>query len=192
MLRTPLLLVVYSTLSATCLANPTVSILPESSDVYPANTSFSGLTSSTNDPLAPFSGSSVHFVGHQQSGGSSETLGNVFLVYRARLEFDSNVILNEVSVTGAGDQTGDSVLRILDENMAVIATTPLTGFNTLGTHTVSTGGIVGSVFFLDEFDDSTDFRYRSLISADFDVIPEPSTLVLLIVGSLLSAARLKR
>ncbi len=173
--------------STSVFANPTVSILPESSTTYPSNTTRGGLTSNTNDPLAPFSGNSVHFVGFQQQGGSSETRGNAWLVYRARLDFDTDVVLHSIGVAGAGDHTGDSVLRLLDENMVEIATTDLTGFNVLGTHTLDAGGVIGNLFFLDEFDRSTTWRYRSLTNINF--VPEPSTLGVLAFATLILFSR---
>ncbi len=95
-----------------------------------------------------------------------ETLGAAELIYRYRLEFDQPTDLNSISVFGAAFNPfnaadGDSVLRILDENMNVLGTTSTFGGNNhIRHHAVSLEGINGTVFFIEEFDSSGQWRYR--------------------------------
>jgi len=173
-----LLLAVF-VLSVPLLADsPLVTALPESSATYPAGTVFDGFGSTEADPRAPFGARTVHFLGWG-SGGSLEQRGGAYLIYRVRIEFNEEVTLNGVTVTGAGHQDGDAVLRLLDTDLNEIAVQPTTGFNTIGRHTLSAGGAVGSVFVLDEFDHSTTWRYRGAIELDVSGASGPPTLTVM-------------
>ena len=86
-------------------SNFTVTALSETSATYPADTDFDGFVSQSGDPIAPWSGTSVHFLG-TDVGGSTEMLGGSSLVYRYRLEFDEIATLTSISVSGAAFNGG--------------------------------------------------------------------------------------
>jgi hypothetical protein len=113
--------------------------------------------------LGPFSGQAATFVGWQQSGGSSEALNGAFLVYRYRLQFPDVVQLNSISVSGAAFNGLNSVIRVLDSNRNVLATLATSGGNTYQSFTIPVNQ-QGTVFYLDEFDTSTTWRYRDHIT----------------------------
>ncbi len=149
-------------------ANPlapsfTVTLLDESSLTYDAGSNFGGFVAMTDDGLGPFSGTPVQFQG-TDSGGSSEMLGQASLVYRYRIEFADSTQLESVSVAGQAFNGPDSVLRLLDESMDVIAQLDTHGGNTRRVHTLDLDSVVGTVFFIDEFDTSGIWRYREAIS----------------------------
>ena len=166
--------------SATPLAavQPSITILPETSPVWPAGTDFDGFVSSSSNPSAPFLGQSVHFQGWAR-GGSQEQRLSAYLVYRAKLEFPQEVRLRTVMVSGAAFNGPDNVIRVLDSNMKEIAVEPTFGANS---HSVSTLVVnaLGKVFYVDEFDTNTDWRFRDLIQADFALIDtaEPTITIL--------------
>lgn len=163
---------VFVVTAATPAVTPfVVTVMPESSTTWPAGHWDEGYESETNDPLAPFDGQSVMFKGYE-TGGATVMRGGAYLVCRYKIEFNEDVTLNCVAVTGAGDHTSggsDAVLRLLDENMNEIAVEPLTGFNVPRTHVVCAGGAIGRTFFIDEFDYSTSYRYREQIEIDYCV-----------------------
>jgi len=139
--------------------NFTVTALPETSGSYPVGTNFDGFISQSDDPIAPWSGTSVQFLG-TDVGGSTEMLGAASLVYRYRLEFDQVAMLTSISVSGAAFNGPDRILRVLDENMNVLGTVATSGGNSFRTHTVVLPDVTGTVFFVDEFDTSSHWRYR--------------------------------
>lgn len=143
-------------------AQLTLSVDPVSSGTYPAGTQFRSWISSTADPLGHYMGESVFFLGWR-TGGSSQVLGDAHLVYRIRIDSNSPISLVSISMTGAGDHTGDSVLRVLDSGFNVIGVTDLTGLNQLGTWTVNLPSVRGATFYLEEYDRSTTYRWRELL-----------------------------
>ena len=155
--------------TASCLFIQAMSVNPsaitptvDSSDTYPVGTDWDGLVSTSDDPIAPFSEQGVHFKGWA-SGGSAEKRGEAYLVYRFRIEFPEEVQLDCITVGGAGDQSVDAVLRLLDENMNELVVQPTFGFNTYGLHFLQANGATGTVFYLDEFDNSTTWCFRDRI-----------------------------
>ena len=84
--------------------NFTVIALPETSGTYPVGTNLNGFVSQSDDPIAPWSGTSAHFLG-TDVGGSTEMLGAASLGYRYRLEFDAVATLTSISVSGVGGPT---------------------------------------------------------------------------------------
>ena len=94
--------------------------------------------------------------------GSRERIGSSELIYRYRLEFDEPTELDSINVSGAAFN-GDGILRVLDENMNVLGTTHTFGGNSFQTHFVELDGVSGTVFFIDEFDNSGHWRYRESI-----------------------------
>ena len=70
----------------------------QASSTWPAGSSFYGYTSTTDDPLGPFNGDSVHFRG-TETGGALQ-------VYRYRLDFDLLVELGSIVVEGVGWASG--------------------------------------------------------------------------------------
>jgi hypothetical protein len=160
---------------------------PESSATFPANTSILvfpsmfTVTSQTADPLGPFSGESVSFEGFAQPGGSQELLpGSTtqFLIYRFELMFNQPVDISSIAVTGVA--FNDDVLRLLDSNRNVLDSVTSFAGNNFATLTLNTPGVTGRTFFLDEFDLSSFFRYRSDIVVNATAVPEPATLWMLL------------
>jgi hypothetical protein len=161
----------------------TVSVLPETSASWPAGTTFGSIfTSQSASALAPFSGQSVQLRGTQQ-GGSTETLNGAGLVYRYELDYDQPVFISSIVVQGAAFNGPNSVLRLLNAQHTVLDSTATFGGNTFQTITLNTPGATGSVFFLDEFDTSSTWRYRSNITINATAVaPEPGSLCLLAAG----------
>jgi hypothetical protein len=158
---------------------------PETSATWPAGDVEVGLgsTSDTADPLGPFSGQVVHFRGTGTGGNTTDTLNGASLVYRYRLEFPSPHEINSIQVDGAAFNGPDSVLRLLDSGMNLIASETTDHIaNGTGSIFMAPGNPVGTVFFLEEYDTSTAKRVRSNIT--LTAIPEPSTLLLAGLGLL--------
>ena len=152
------------------------------SPTYPAGTTQIGdddveFVSMTDDPLGPFSGQSVHFLGSQ--------VGGDVLVYRYRLEFDQAVQLDSIVVSGAAWLPLDEI-RLLDANetelVSVNAPIPPQGTNSFQDVVLDATGIVGSTFFLEEVNDDQAWRYRSNIAVNF--VPIPPALYLFATGLL--------
>lgn len=151
---------------------PTITVEPESSPTWPAFTNWVGFVSATDDPLGPFSGSSVHFRGWQY-GGSGELLPgspSSRLVYRYKLEYPENVKIKSVKVQGAAFQgddpplVGPAAIRLLDSSKKVLSMVFTGSGNVFASYTLNNSGPAGKVFYLDEFTTSTTWRYRSNIS----------------------------
>jgi hypothetical protein len=116
--------------SATHSANPTVTF-EAGSATYPAGTTRVGddgvtYVSITDNPLGPFFGQSVQFRGVSLGGGVR--------VYRYRLDFDQEVELNSIVVSGAAWLGFPSdVITLLDSNntelISVNVPTPPQGSN---------------------------------------------------------------
>src|ERR1051326_697399 len=165
----------------------TVTTMPETSAAWPAGYIGYGIfVSQTSDLLGPFNGQSVWYRGFQL-GGSSETLNGGHLVYRYRIDFMQSVHITSVDVSGAGDyKRAASTLRLLDKNRNVLATLDTTGFGggVLDSYTLNAGGATGQTFFIDEFDSSTDARYRDHISIAYKIaINAPASLTVSPVSS---------
>src|SRR5437867_2158192 len=183
--------IVFVAISVQCLtAAPilTVTALPETSAPWPAGTTFGTFTSQTANALAPFSGQSVQFRGTNQ-GGSTETLNGAGLVARYQLSYSEAVTISSIVVQGAAFNGPNSILRLLNAGRGVLSTTPTFGGNTFQTITLNTPGATGSLFFLDEFDTSTTWRFRSSVTVN--AVPEPGTLSLL-AGACLALLSFRR
>jgi hypothetical protein len=146
--------------------------MPASSPTLPAGSEFSNCKSITADPQGPFSDQSVSFAGYEV-GGSQEQLNGAYLIYRFQIKFDQTTKVNSVTVRGGGDYHSlgnQAVLRLLDKNQNPIAVLNTSG-NDSGScrnaYTLETGGVSGDTFFIDEYDYSTNERYRSRISMSF-------------------------
>jgi hypothetical protein len=158
----------------------TFTFMPESSPPYPSGTN----GSNSSDPLGPTIGLDVAYRGSGH-GGSQETLNGAYLVYRFLLQFDTLVAINNIQMTGWGDNNsggGNAVMRLLDSNKDVLSTAPLTGWNVPGTWTLDGGGAVGESFYYDEFDYSSVARIRSDLVVNYTVVPEPSSAMICALG----------
>lgn len=170
-----------------------------SSATYSAGTDFTGtggvhFISGSADPLAPLSGTSVHFRGWQNGGSQESIAGGLlrYLVFRYQIDFDQPVELAWVHLEGAAFNA--SRFRLLNAGQSVLFDTnwPVFG-NHFQSITLDLSGITGQSFFFEEWDNSTFWRYRS----DFQVsaVPEPGTFVLLLAGfapAILLRRRVKR
>ena len=117
-------------------------------------------TSDTDDPLGPFFGQSVHFLG-TAVGGQPQ-------IYRYRLDFNDDVQLNSIVISGAawwGNPFG--TIRVLDagHNELVNMQVPLPplGSNAYQDVIVNLSGVIGSTFYLEEYNVDSHWRYRSSI-----------------------------
>jgi hypothetical protein len=167
----------------------TVTVLPNSSGTYPVGTSFfSGEVAQTTNPIGPFSGQAVQFIGWNTPGGSHMSLNGgpcgACLVYQYELSFDQPVDLS--SITFTGDAFNGSTFQLISPTLGLLDTAQFSSGN-VG-HPVSfifnTPGATGTSFILDEFDFSTVWRYRSDIVVNASAAPEPGSAAL-IPGSLL-------
>jgi CSLREA domain-containing protein len=131
-------------------------------DIYDPGTDFCGFISQSADPLAPWSGSSVHFKGTNECG-FSEKIGEASLIYRYRLEFEDVTQLISVAVSGAAFNGSDNVLRVLDKDMNVISMTYTFGGNSFQTVYLTLQDVEGEIFYIDEFDTSSTWRFRQSI-----------------------------
>jgi Tol biopolymer transport system component len=150
----------------------TVTVTPESSIPLPAGTTgYQTFISQTADPLGPFRNQSVWYAGYQ-AGGSSETLNGAHLLYRFRIDFGQAVNLDAVVVSGLGDYSSGgsaAVLRVLDANRNVVAVLSTTGQPccTQSSYRLLPSNVSGQTFFIDEFDYSTNGRYRDHIALSY-------------------------
>jgi len=141
--------------------SPTVSVVA-ASGTYPAGTPQNGdsepggtivYTSMTDDPLGPFVGESVHFLGNG--------VGGVQQVYRYRLDYDRGVTLDSIVVEGVA--WNNSIISLLDEQSNVLVTKDVAGDNRFESHVLDASGITGRTFFLEELNGDSNWRYRSNI-----------------------------
>src|ERR1700744_210829 len=146
-------------------AQATWTELPGSSTTWQSDPFFGALS---NNPWDIFSGStSVAFVGFQHPGGSHRLADGAHLVYRWQLSFDVPVKITAITMTGFGDNSGNAKMRLLDSNGNVIGKQPLTGYNMLTTPVLTPKAATGQVFYYEEYDSSTDDRYRSFLGVTF-------------------------
>ena len=127
---------------------------------YPVGTDIGGFVSESEDPLAPWSGIPVHFLGTDVGCGSPEMIGAASLIYRYKLEFADVTPLESITVSGAAFNGPDNVLRLLDEDMNVLGQIYTFGGNSFVSPYLGLQGVEGTVFYLDEFDTSSHWRYR--------------------------------
>jgi hypothetical protein len=138
---------------------------PESSTAWPVDPYFGAVSGNPYDILK---GISVDFIGWKHAGGSTEVLNGGYLVYRWRLDFDEPVLIESLTMAGLGDQTANSQMRLLDDHKNVIASQPLTGYNTLSTNVLHANKHArGKTFYYDEFDVSWDARYRTNLTVSY-------------------------
>jgi CSLREA domain-containing protein len=141
----------------------TLTVMPETCPTYPTGTDFDGFVSETDDPLKPWSGTSVHFKGTDECLGR-EKMGDASLIYRYKLEFAEVTQLTSVAVSGAAFNEPDNVLRVLDENKNVIGMAGTFGGNSYQSPYIILQGVEGRVFYIDEFDTSSTWRFRQSIT----------------------------
>jgi CSLREA domain-containing protein len=153
--------VIGSSTASPAVGEYTVTAMEETCPTYPAETGFDDFVSGSDDPVAPWSWTSVHFVG--TDGCSNEMLGAASLIYRYRLEFTEETQLTSIAVAGAAFNGPGSVLRVLDEDKNVLGSTDTFGGNFFTVHFVTLQNVVGKVFFIEEFDTSSTWRYRERI-----------------------------
>jgi outer membrane protein assembly factor BamD (BamD/ComL family) len=147
-----------SSAASPILGKFTVTALPETCPTYPLGTDFESFVSEADDRLAPWSGTSVHFVGTDECTGR-ETLGDASLIYRYKLEFAGVTRLISIAVSGAAFNR-PGVIRVLDANMSVLRSVNTFGGNSFRTHYVVLQGVDGTVFYVEEFDTSSAWRFR--------------------------------
>ncbi len=140
--------------------SPSVTVVAASAR-YPAGTSFTDLgetfTSTTDDPLGPFSGQSVMYRGLNQGGDAQ--------VYRYRLDFAQEVTLDSIVFEGAA--WFNSSIHLLDEqDIQLKSIVSLPGGNSFQRHVLVASGITGRTFFLEETNGDTIWRYRSRIEVN--------------------------
>lgn len=155
-----------------------------SSATWPAGQSMTGtggiqFVSDSADPLAPFSGVSVHYRGYQFGGSSVMLPGNPsgpYLVFRFQLDFSEPTPLYSILLEGAA--FNGAVFRLLDENEVELGrdSWPVGG-NIFQTIVYEQLPFYGQRFFLEEYDWSTTWRYVSKI--EVNTIPEPGAMTLL-------------
>ena len=177
-LRLAFLFLIYSLPS---FGQMTITTMPESSPPWPAGSrEFYGIPAQTDDPLGPWHNQAAVYRGYA-AGGSSEQLNGAWLVYRFRIDFAQATAVTSVTVHGSGDYGSGgnaAVFRLLDANRNVLAMRstsdvsccpPSTPFNASNTYSVNVpgGGAIGTTFFIDEFDYSTNARYRDHIVVAF-------------------------
>jgi hypothetical protein len=171
LIRTAAVLLISAGTSLSALAaQATWTELPGSSTTWEHDPYFGALS---NNPWDIFSGAtSVAFIGFQHPGGSHHTLSGAHLVYRWRLSFDVPVQVTAITMTGFGDNSGNSQMRLLDSSHNVIGAQALTGTGNTPTTTVlsPTATATGQVFYYEEYDSSTDDRYRSFLGATFQPV----------------------
>jgi hypothetical protein len=171
-----------------CYGGPVLTVTNAgSSATWPASQDWVGnggvhFVSQSDDPLAPFSGVSVHFRGHQQ-GGSPERLdgssSGPYLVFRFQLEFSEPAPLYSLFIEGAA--FNGAVFRLLDENEIELGRDywPVSG-NIFQTIVYEGMPFYGQRFYLEEYDWSSHWRYVSNI--EVNTIPEPGAAALLGCG----------
>lgn len=135
--------------------------MPESSAIY-GPSFFGGYSSVSGLSTAPMALGSVHFRGWA-AGGSQDMLNGARLVYRYKLEFDTAVALQSIFVRGAAFNGGTSTLRLLGHDRHPLRTIRTIQGNAYGMQVLDCRGITGSTFYVDEYDDSTVWRYRDAI-----------------------------
>ena len=144
------------------LGNFTITALSETCPIYPAMENMEGFISDSDDPLAPWSGVSILFQGTDNCPGR-DMIGSASLIYRYRLEFEKVTKLTSITVSGAAFWGPNNVLRVLDENRNVVGNVYTFGGNTIQTQVVTLQDVEGKIFFVEEFDTSSAWRFRQRI-----------------------------
>jgi hypothetical protein len=142
--------------------NYTLTLMEESCPTYPAEMHFEGWVSRSGDPLAPWSKISVHFKGTHECR-RPEMIGGASLIYRYKLEFADTTQLASIAVSGAAFNGPNSLLRVLDEDMNILGSVNTFGGNTFHMFRINLEDIEGRIFYIDEFDTSPQWRFRSSI-----------------------------
>ena len=140
---------------------PTRAVLLAGS-TFSAGTRMEAFVSESADVADLFRHRSVLFHGWK-TGGSEEQVEGAHLVYRIRLEFARPVRLTSIRVRSAGHQDENAQIRLLDSEMKILAAKKTSGFNVLSSTTISLEAVEGRVFVLEEYDYSTNYRYRDWI-----------------------------
>ena len=141
--------------------------LDETCPMYPSGTNFEGFISKSSDPMAPWSGTSVHFQGTNQCP-NREKIGESSLIYRYRIEFNEVTKLTSIAVSGAAFGEPNGIFRVLDENKKVLGTVKTFGGNSFHTYLITLHDVEGKIFFIDEFDTSPSWRFRESIVVNGD------------------------
>ncbi len=141
--------------------SPSVTVVAASA-TYPAGTSFSTdfgetFTSTTDDPLGPFSGQSVMYRGRREGGDTQ--------VYRYRLDFAQEVTLDSIVFEGAA-WLGSAIHLLDEQDIQLKSIVSLPGGNSFQRHVLVASGITGRTFFLEETNGATEWRYRSKIEVN--------------------------
>jgi hypothetical protein len=147
----------------------TVTFLPESSATYPVGTTNDGNVSQTTNSAGPFSDVACTFKGYD-AGGSSVKLDNEYLVYRFRVDFTQDVVLNSFTEIGSGWQVG-SFWRVLDTNNNVIFSNTLAYAPNIMVTNETSPNVHGTSFIIDEFDGSSTWRYRQQFVLAYTSLP---------------------
>ncbi|MBM4109619.1 MAG: hypothetical protein FJ255_12570 [Phycisphaerae bacterium] len=144
-------------------AQPAVTSLSDTVPVFPAGTNMGGYVSLTGDPTGPFIGQGVHFM-----GGGSELRGAP-LIYRYAVDFPQCVRVSSVVVEGAAFWGPGNELRLLDEALRPVASMTTFGGNSFTVLTLNVPNTAGRRFYLEEYDTSGVWRWRSRIT--FNAVP---------------------
>ena len=163
----------------------TWTLLPDSSGVWPTDPYFGAGSNDLENMFTntTFSrGDSVDFMGYTHPGGSTQTLNGGYLVYSWELTFSAPVQINSITMAGFGDQRSNSEMVLLDANQSVLSTQALTGYNTFSVNVLNGSSEVGTTFYYDEYDISTDGRYRAFLGVDYTPVPVPAAVWLMLSG----------
>jgi hypothetical protein len=130
----------------------------QASATWPIGTNYGGFVSTADDPLGLFLGESVHFRGLETGGDE--------LVYRFRIDFDSDVILHRIVVEGAAWAGGGSwpidIIRLFDASGQPISEVDaLAGSASFQSVEVPGEDTPGRTFFIEEVNGDDVWRYRS-------------------------------
>ena len=150
---------------------PTITMVAGSA-TQPMYYSVGSWRSQSDDPLAPWGSTPVHFIGWAWSGGSQETIGGgKYLVYRYKLEFPRAVRINAVTASGAAFLSMRA--RLLDADGAIVSSLDYDDGNSGGQYSLSGNNATGTTFYFEEWDNCMYWRYRASLAVSYTVINEP-------------------